>query len=273
MRSFSTPRRSRRWLFGATAAVGALTILGVAGVAELRATPSPASTESSTPAAVGKNREADGRHPPLPTATSTAIAPADPAAHEVERLRAMPAVAAGRSAETIAGEATLQPDLYAAEFVRRLLTQDYRTSRERQLRWVQSESALTREPLVVGLIPAELRYRYALFSVTDATDAPSPIPTNTEWEGLGLQYGYTSVTIERVEEPLAWTNAVASGRITDPGITGREVTATVTRHTSIDGHPHTTNLSVAVSLNLEGPPTRPTWGFVAVIDYTAIQVS
>lgn len=47
----------------------------------------------------------------------------------------------------------------------------------------------------------------------------------------------------------------------------------MTRHTSVDGHSHTMKFSVAVSLNLEGPPTRPTWGFVAVIDYTAIQVS
>lgn len=184
MRSFSTTRRSRRWMFGAAAAVGALTMLGVAGVVELRATPSPASTESSTPAAVGPHRDAAGRHRPLPTKTSTAVAPADPAAHEVERLRALPAVAAGRRAEAIAGEAILQPDLYAAEFVRRLLTQDYRTSRESQLRWVQAESALTREPLVVGLIPAELRYRYALFRSPMPTTLPLPsLPTPS---GRGL---------------------------------------------------------------------------------------
>ncbi|WP_141843547.1 hypothetical protein [Humibacillus xanthopallidus] len=126
---------------------------------------------------------------------------------------------------------------------------------------------------MVGLIPPDFRDRYAVFSVTDAADTVAPIPTDTEWEALSLQHGYTTVTIERVEEPIAWTNAVASGRISDPGITGREVTATVVRHTTVDGERRTAKFSVAVSLNLEGPPTRPTWGFVAVISYTAIQVS
>ena len=182
-------------------------------------------------------------------------------------------VAPGPRAATIAGEVAQQPDLYAAEFVRRLLSQDFRTPRSAHLRWVQAESAVTREPLVVGLIPPELRDRYAVFSVTDAADAPAPIPTDTEWEALSLQHGYTTVTIERVEEPFAWTNAVASGRISDPGITGRDVTATVVRHTTVDGERRTATFSVAVSINLEGPPTRSTWGFVAVISYTAIQVS
>jgi len=173
----------------------------------------------------------------------------------------------------IAGEVAQQPDLYAAEFVRRLLSQDFRTPRSVHLRWVQAESAVTREPLVVGLIPHELRDRYAVFSVTDDADAPAPIPSEREWEALSLQHGYTTVTIERVEEPFAWTNAVASGRISDPGITGRDVTATVVRHTTVDGERRTATFSVAVSINLEGPPTRSTWGFVAVISYTAIQVS
>ena len=138
---------------------------------------------------------------------------------------------------------------------------------------MQAESTQTLEPLVVGLVPTELRDRYALFSVTDATDSPAPVPSEQEWQGLGLQHAYTTVSIDRVEEPLAWTNAVASGRITDPGITGRDVSATVVRHITVDGKPGTTTFSVALSLNLEGPPTRERWGFVAAISYTAIQVS
>lgn len=208
-----------------------------------------------------------------PTAERGRSTPGDPAAYQIERLRTLTPVTADRNVGTIQGEAIQQPDLYAAEFVRRLLTHDYRTDRDSLLRWVDAESATTREPLVVGLIPAELRDRYAVFSVTDAVDAPAPIPAPTEWESLALQRGYTSVTIDRVEEPLAWTNAVASGRITDPGISGRDVSATVVRHLTIDGQERTTKFSVALSLNLEGPPTRPTWGFVAAITYTSIQVS
>lgn len=200
-------------------------------------------------------------------------APVDPAAYQIDRLRALKPITSNPTTSTIPGDAAQQPDLYAAEFVRRLLTQDYRAPRDAHLAWVQAESAQTLEPLVVGLIPTELRDRYALFSVTDATDSPTPVPNEEEWQGLGLQHGYTTVAIDRVEEPLAWTNAVASGRITDPGITGRDVSATVVRHLSIDGKPRITTFSIAISLNLEGPPTRDRWGFVAAISYTAIQVS
>lgn len=99
------------------------------------------------------------------------------------------------------------------------------------------------------------------------------MPTEQDWQGLGLKHGYTTVIVDRVEEPLAWTNAVASGRITDPGATARDVTATVVLHTNVDGKPRIVQFSVAVTLNLEGPPTRDRWGFVAVISYTSIQVS
>lgn len=87
---------------------------------------------------------------------------------------------------------------------------------------------------------------------------------------MRLQHAYTAVTIDRVEEPFGWTNAVASGRISDPGATARQVTATVTRHTGTTVSPAV--FSVSVTLNLEGPPARRDWGFVAVISYRSIQV-
>ena len=46
--------------------------------------------------------------------------------------------------------------------MRQLLTQDYRTGRDELLAWVQSESAQSTEPLVVGLTPVELRGKLAL---------------------------------------------------------------------------------------------------------------
>ena len=172
----------------------------------------------------------------------------------------------------IAGDQAQQPDLYAAEFVRRLLTQDYRSPRQTHLAWVQAESAQTTEPLVVGLVPPELRDRLAVYSVSDAADGPSPVPTEQEWRQLAAAGSYTSVQIQHVTEPLAWTNAVADGRITDPGITGREVAALVTRHTSGSGGDHAQRFSVAMTLNLEGPPARATWGFVAAVTYASIPI-
>jgi hypothetical protein len=136
--------------------------------------------------------------------------------------------------------------------------------------WVQAESAHTGEPLAIGLVPQELRDRWATFSVTDTSDGPAPIPTTSEWAKLAAQAGRTSVRIQRVTEPMAWTNAVEAGRITDPGITARIVSAEVTLTTVVDGHTRTRATSVELGLEFEGPPTRGQWGFVGAVTYTAI---
>jgi hypothetical protein len=189
---------------------------------------------------------------------------------EVARLRAAPAVTKDSPLPRIVGDATRQPDLYAAEFVRRLLTQDYRRPREALRSWVQGESARTQEPLVVGLVPRELRDRWAVFTVTDATDGPAPIPTAGEWATLAERAGTTTVHVQRVTEPMAWTNAVEAGRITDPGITARIVSAEVTLTTVVDGHTRTSRTSVELGLEFEGPPTHDQWGFVGAVTYTTI---
>ena len=62
-----------------------------------------------------------------------------------------------------------QADLYAAAFVKELLTQDYRSSRDELLAWVQSESARCQEPSVVGLTPPDLRNKLAVASLVDAS--------------------------------------------------------------------------------------------------------
>jgi hypothetical protein len=163
-----------------------------------------------------------------------------------------------------------QPDLYARAFVEQLLTQDYSAARDRHLAWVQSESAPTDEPLVTGLIPPELRDRLAIFSVTDERSGPAPVPSRMDWDKLRTQHAHTTVVVQRVNEPLAWSNAVEAGRVTDPGVTAREVAATVTQHTGTGAHVATRVTSVDLTLNLLGPPTRGTWAFVAVITYRAV---
>ena len=259
--------RVLRWPAIAVLAVGIL----VAVVTLLISRPNHAS--DAPPGRAAAPSQPDGiRADAQPPVNGGPLAEADPAAYQLARLRALEPVVASPATAIIAGEAAQQPDLYAAEFTRRLLTQDYRQPRDEHVRWVQAESAATGEPLVVGKVPPELRDRLAVYSVIDAADAPAPIPTPAEWAGLAAQDAYTTVSIDRVEEPFAWTNAVASGRIGDPGITGRDVTATVTLHSTVDGQPRTAQYSVGLSLNLQGPPTRHTWGFVAAVSYTAIQV-
>ena len=115
------------------------------------------------------------RRPRPPRAEPTA-SPDGAAAADLARLAQAPPVAPAPSSEAITGEAAQQPDLYAAEFVRRLLTQDYTTPRGALLSWVQLESAQTSEPLVVGLVPPALRSRMAVDSVTDTTDRPGADP-------------------------------------------------------------------------------------------------
>jgi len=76
----------------------------------------------------------------------------------IGRMREVVPVQAATSPRhpAVSAEARQQPDLYAAAFVRELLTQNYRTSRDQLLAWVQSESAQSTEPLVVGLSPPQL---------------------------------------------------------------------------------------------------------------------
>lgn len=187
----------------------------------------------------------------------------------VARLASTPLYASESAPPRITGAATEQADLYSAEFVRRLLSRDYaKVSRDSHLAWVQAESAPTTEPLVIGLVPESARDRFAVWSVADATTGPAPVPAQDDWSQLASQRAIDAAQIERVHQPTVWTNAVASGRITDPGVTAREVSATVVR-TSDAG---TQRFSVAVSLNLEGPPVRSAYGVVGVITFTSIPV-
>jgi hypothetical protein len=215
-----------------------------------------------------------------PPAVGRGIPPLDPGqsvalSDQIARLRAMtpalPAITKGPG--SITGEATTDPDLYAGEFVKHLLTQNYRTPRAQLLTWVQSEAAQTSEPLVTGLVPPQLRDKWAVFSVTDPAGGLAPIPVTHEWARLAQLQGYTTVEVQRVSEPMAWSSAVSSGRITDAGVTGREVTAMVRLHTVQDGRPRVSASSVALTLNLEGPPVRPDWGFVTAVTYTQIPVT
>ncbi|MFW5473134.1 hypothetical protein ACOCJ5_07490 [Knoellia sp. CPCC 206450] len=184
---------------------------------------------------------------------------------ELARLADTPAILPAPSGR-IVGAATAHPDLYAAAFVEALLTQDYAQQRNAKLAWVQAESTATTEPLVVGLVPVELRSKMAVFSVTDTVNGTALIPTASGWEDLRSKHGHATVRIDRVSEPLAWSNAVLGGRITDPGISAREVAATVTLETNRA----TLRRSVALILHLEGPPVRREWRFVTVVDFRSL---
>jgi len=223
-------------------------------------------------------RTAPGSAEPGPphTSSTTAVGSDVPVAtpdEQLARATAMPAVEATDDPSDLPPEVTTQPDLFARAFVTRLLTQDYRRPRTELLGWVQSHSTTSPEPLVMGLIPPDVRVRWAVFSVSDSAAGPVPVPSASEWDRLARLGARTTVEVQRVSQPYAWTSAVASGRITDPGVTGREVTALVTLHWVEGGSPRTSTTSVALSFNLEGPPTRALWGFVTLAAYTAVPLA
>lgn len=191
----------------------------------------------------------------------------------VSLLRTMPAVEPKTSSlhPPVGDEARQQPDLYAAAFTRQLLTQDYDSSREGLLAWVQSESARCTEPSVVGLTPPVLRNKMAVASLVGDSDGPAPIPSKRQWERLAQRGGHTTVTVRRVITPPTWTAAVAAGKLTDPGVTAREVDADVTLHTTHAGVAVSRTYSVALTMNLEGPPARDGYGFVTAVTYRVVE--
>jgi len=267
MRIFTFPHRLRRRSATVLAVglfVAASAVLGGHVVTE---TPEPPAHAVISPAAtpLTEGQSLTGSAPQLKAAVDTAVAA------QLDRIRHLPPVSTPTEAEPlITGDATTQPDLYAGEFVRRLLAQDFRTPRDGHLAWVQSESAVTTEPLVVALVPADLRDRLAVFTVSDDGDSPALVPPASSWQALAAHAAYDTATVGQVIEPLAWRNAVAAGRVTDPGVTCRTVAATLTRHERVSGKETTTKSSVSVTLNLEGPPTRTAWAFVAALDVTIL---
>ena len=193
----------------------------------------------------------------------------------ISRIREIVPVKAAASTQypAVSAEARRQPDLYAAAFVRQLLTQDYRVSRDMLLAWVQSESAQSTDPLVVGLTPVDLRSRMAVASIQDGVNGPSPLPSQRDWVELARRQGYTTARIQRVTQPVSWARAVANGQITDPGVTARQVDAEVTLHTIDHEKATAVRYSVALVVNLEGPPVRDGYGFVAAITYNVVRVN
>jgi hypothetical protein len=218
--------------------------------------------------------------PPVsaPGSLTGALSPAQSTgiASDIALLSASPSVAPATSSRypAITGLARSQPDLYARQFATRLLTQEYRTPRADLLAWVQSESVPSSEPRVVGLVPVELRPKLAVYSVTEALDGSAvPVPSQRDWGDWAARRAFTTVTIQKVVEPLTWSEAVASGELVDPAITAREVDALVVTHWTERGKAKTATHSIALSLSLEGQPSRDGYGFVTAVTYQSVAVS
>jgi hypothetical protein len=205
------------------------------------------------------------------------LAPSDSAAlsDAIGRITAMAPVRARTSTAypAIPANVRQQADLYARAFATQLLTVDYAQSRDDLLSWVQSESAMTAEPRVIGLVPADQRAKYGVWSLTDLDSfATPPIASAADWHAWAVKHGRSSVEIVRVTEPTKWSNAVSDGQISDPGVTARDVDANVTTTWVENGKHKTARYSVSLSLTLEGPPTRADYRFVNTVSYNTVAI-
>ena len=258
----------RKWALGLTVVV---LLAGVTGAVIVIEPTSPTTAGSSA---------VDGSGPtPATSKTPSGLSPLTSEQQlelqrSISRIREVEPVKAAASPQypAVSAEARQQPDLYAAAFVRQLFTKDYRVSRDVLLAWVQSESAQSTDPLVVGLTPVDLRNRMAVASVQDGDNGPSPLPSPSDWADLARRQGHTTARIQRVTQPVSGARAVVDGQITDPGVTARQVDAEVTLHTVDHGKPTAVRYSVALVVNLEGPPVRDGYGFVAAITYNVVRV-
>jgi len=178
----------KKWALGATV----LVMLALAAVAVIV-------TGHTSPTSAG-HFAVEGSSPTVAT-TPSPSGPGSLASEQqaeleqsIERMRAVPPVQPATSGHyaAVSAEAQQQPDLYAAAFVRQLMTQDYRTDREQVLAWVQSESAQSTDPLVVGLTPVDLRARMAVASVQDGVNGPAPVPSQ---RGAALLKGCRCVVV------------------------------------------------------------------------------
>ena len=254
----------RKWALGAT---GVLILVFVA--VWIIASGQRSTTASGTPTVGGARATGMAAQPPSGPGSLTLEQQRD-LEQSIKAMRALAAVEPATSPQypAVSGQARQQPDLYAAAFAGELLTQDYRTSsRQELLAWVQSESAQSTDPLVVGLTPVDLRSRMAVASVQDGINGLAPVPSQSDWAKLAGRHGHTTVQIQHVSEPVNWASAVANGQITDPGVTARQVDAEVTLQTTNQGKTTRQRFSVSLVINLEGPPARNGYGFVAAITY------
>ena len=259
----------KRWVLGATALV-LPAVVAVAVIAGGHASPT-----STGHVATGGSSLTAAPTPSLSGARSLTSPQQTGLQLSLARMRHEVPVVPATSAQypAVGSQARLQPDLYAAAFTRQLLSQDYRTSRGQLLAWVQSETAPSTEPLVVGLTPVGLRGRLGLWSVQDDTGSPAIVPSPSTWTALAQRRAYMTVKIQKVTEPVSWAAAVADGQITDPAVTARQIDAEVTLHTTSHGHATATRFSVSLTVQLEGPPARGGYGFVVAVIYDVAGIS
>ncbi|HEX2943567.1 MAG TPA: hypothetical protein VHO91_21105 [Rhodopila sp.] len=234
--------------------------VAVAGLPAHRSTAGKRQMPASAPSAQQTTSAAPGPQQAAIDSDVRALEAMSPV--ESHPSRCYPAIPASQAA---------QPDLFARAFTDQLLTLNFNCQREDLLSWIQAESASSSEHLVVGLVPKDLRDKLAVYSLTQSSDGSAvPVPTASEWAAWRGRSAYTTGRIQKTFEPPQWSDAVASGQLSDAGITERQVDAEITTHWKQGSRVLSANKSISLVMNIEGPPHRARYGFVTAVIYQEV---
>lgn len=237
-------------------------------------TPPPAPSLPVTPSIVGEPPAtvAPGTGGPLLERGSPLVSP--PSKSSLGSLNAQPASpppAVSAAYPPLPAAADADPDAYAKAWATEAMTQDYSTStRDELLSWVQSQDALD----VVGGLTRLQAAKELVVSVTVASASGGTatlVPTQATWDLLATERGRTVASDVQVSAYPAWEQAIAAGfQPSDPLMTMRQVTATVTQTATVDGRVQRTIESVAFDLALGSAVEHPGYGAMAVDYVTAV---
>jgi hypothetical protein len=207
--------------------------------------------------------------PAVPSGSSSGSATGG-LASAVAQIAAAPAIAPAVSGHypAISSEQVQQPDLYAKAFARELFTINYHnTTRAELLRWAQYEST----PYQENAIPAAVRAKMLVFSLADPAGddvAIPPVLPEGPWLSLAAQRGYTTVSDVKASVDPRWKSKIAAGyEPADPQTTWIDVSALITLHTMVAGHPGTSMSSMSMTVMLGTRLRGPGYAATGVLYY------
>jgi hypothetical protein len=172
------------------------------------------------------------------------------------------------------------PTSYVRAFAVELFTRDYRASTRAQLlAWAQYEDA----PLHSSDYPEPDWTKVLADSLTDLTwdeATATPVPADGPWLALRSEQARDTVIDVRISLDPHWEQRIANGyQPPDPLATERDVSLTVTRHTTVGGR-HTTvggkrtvtRFAVSLDLQLGTSVRGGGYGVAATNNYVTAEV-
>lgn len=255
----------RSVLLGGGLFIGLVVLLAIVAVAVRLTSPASAHAGKASPATATDS---------VSPSQSPAVAFPSSQASDVAAWNAMPSITPAVSAQypAITAATDHDPNAFAQAFVVELFTRNYRAeTRDGLVAWAQYEDA----PLQSAKYPQSDWSKVLVDSLTDLTwdsATDTPIPADGPWLALRSEQGRQSVSNVKVVLDPQWEQQIASGyQPPDPLATVRDITATLTQHTTAGSGATTTTYSIALDVQL-GTSTRGWYGIAATNNYVIRKV-